>query len=935
MSLVAASRRAFIVWIALSVYLSFKWTQLWLKAVRLGQEYEDSQWAATNERLTLPTPPSNAKRIYRAIVHLQGLWIKVGQYVSTRADVFPEPYIVQLQSLQDAVPTRPLSETEDSIKSALKISALSDLFSDFDEAPIATASIASVHAATLRPDLAPKTTEGTSRRVVVKVQHKGIRNQVIRDLSDLELLIWVIAKFEKNYDFTFIVDEYGKEVPKELDFENEAKNTIEIRDAVAVHNASLTPEMKSSLFLDCGFSDPIFPYVTETVLVMSFIDGRKITDLSITNSKDLDLNNVVTSIVKAYAFQIFVLGFWNSDPHPGNFLISHNSTLSEFVPYLLDFGLTKRAAPHEAMAISRLLLSAYHKDFAGLQSALVDLGVKGMTDNLEVETSMEIVQFVFRTTKTREESAQEQLKLREQRDARSANRKKKAKQQPPKKKASQRRITDAFPGVLVFFARVLDLLRGLCTSVDMQIDYIGVMAPFAEHFLRAQTRIVRFGGLSIEQNVSSNSPQDRVIAFLREKIDAGECLGAQVVVLSEGEVVVDIAAGVMGLYDPRPVLHDSLFPIFSVTKAITAAVLHHQISLGRLSLDDKVVSIWPEFVSRLPATATDEQRIWKSSITVRHLLSHQSGLAMAGSDLTGPDAFAITDFDTMVSSMEEAVPIHEPGLQTQYHFLSFGWLVAGLAQKIAVTKFSELVQNLLDGVGVGPLGYVGIPKGVEERLATLFWDSAEMAVIVKSMNLNAAGGNTQEAITAPAAASFDKNSNDSAVFSSSGFRLNPLMANPTFFNHLRIRKSIVPAASGNFSARGLALVMDHILACQPSKQWHHKHSELRANWKLPTASTAIPLVSSALAASFGASDLNAPFHLGFAQYKDNEKMSKAFGHSGMGGSMVLVHPEQNLTIAIVVNKLSLMNSTIGKGVVRIVTGLNLDGVADVSMNPLS
>ena len=100
-----------------------------------------------------------------------------------------------------------------------------------------------------------------------------------------------------------------------------------------------------------------------------------------------EINGVVKSIIKAYAYQIYVIGFWNSDPHPGNFLVSKQD--GSWKPYLLDFGLTKRATKKELMGLSQILLSASNVDFTSLLSGFQEIGLKVNVD--DPDGSMEVI----------------------------------------------------------------------------------------------------------------------------------------------------------------------------------------------------------------------------------------------------------------------------------------------------------------------------------------------------------------------------------------------------------------------------------------------------------------------------------------------------------------------------------------------------------------
>ncbi|XP_071725038.1 putative ABC1 protein At2g40090, partial [Rutidosis leptorrhynchoides] len=213
-------RRMKVFTVALIIYIDYKALQQRTKWANNSKKA--SLWERAHER--------NARRVLRCIVELEGLWVKLGQYLSTRADVLPEAYITLLRQLQDSLPPRSLEE-----KNVLRLGLLIDmsllqvcrtiekelgnsmdqLFSNFVKEPLATASIAQVHRATL--------VDG--QEVVVKVQHEGIKKIILEDLKNAKSIIDWIAWAEPQYDFNAMIDEWCKEAPKELDFHIEAENT--------------------------------------------------------------------------------------------------------------------------------------------------------------------------------------------------------------------------------------------------------------------------------------------------------------------------------------------------------------------------------------------------------------------------------------------------------------------------------------------------------------------------------------------------------------------------------------------------------------------------------------------------------------------------------------------------------------------------------------
>eukprot|EP00842_Homolaphlyctis_polyrhiza_P004564 jgi/Hompol1/5108/HPOL_004167-RA len=889
--------------IGLSVFVAYRWTKLRQR----GRPSDDSASVAAWERLH----SAQAPRVYRAIVGLQGLWIKLGQYLSTRGDILPAAYVELFAQLQDSVPPKPWEPTRQTICNELGISSLDEIFESFDETPLATASIAQVHRAWLRYEYARRTPgydtgEFNSRSssgaipVVVKVQHPNIAARILHDLLDLRLIIRIIGYFEPEFDFTPIVSEWSSEVPKELDFVNEAQNTVYVRDSIKAHNEDGGFHSTHPLYVDCGFADPIESLVTKRVLVMKYIDGFKILDRKALEDNQVPVDDVVFHIIKAYAFQIYTLGFWNSDPHPGNFLVARINGV--WKPVLLDFGLTKRATATEVTALARILLSSKNMDFTGLLSGLQQIGMPLAVDR--PERAMEAIQFLFRDTTTMADAKRES-QLRIEKEQKEQQKRIKANAPAPK------RLIDAFPGVLIFFGRVITLLRGLCMNSDSRQSYLQIMTPFAEFYL---LRTVRSPEKRVGHLPLLSLPPDSLDFLIRSKmydlIDRFEMLGAQVVVYHHGEQIACVSGGVCGFYDPRPVQNSTLFPVFSCTKAITAAALHMLVDRGLASYNDTVVKHWPEFSTSSIANWMDRTR--KSTVRIAHLLSHTSGLQLAGSDILNKNPMKMTDWDAMVHEMETAVPDSYPGNVVAYHIVSFGWLVGELVARIAKKPFKVVVSEMLVQMGLDPFdGYIGIPTGVEDRLASVYWDSSELGL---HLDVDELGPDSIATLVQPT--------------NIPGPQLNIALANPGFFNELHVRRAVIPAANGNFSALGLAKFYNYLVQAaygiSPAQQPHSQPLFRPETVDYMSSGNAL-----------GNRSARGEFGLGFKRYKFNPPKEStsptsptaaataapytAFGHAGMGGSFAFCDPSRKLAIAVTVNQLSLVSPIATKELVNTIT----------------
>ncbi|CAI5502554.1 unnamed protein product [Closterium sp. Naga37s-1] len=687
--------------VALRVFLDYKLTQYYLTYVcgaLLRLRVDDTPprsvttWRRAHKRC--------AGSVYAAMVQLEGLWVKVGQYLSTRADVMPPPYLDLLRLLQDTLPPRDMSEVLGTIEEQLG-SPPSEAFSSFDHQPLATASIAQVHRAVL----------ASGQQVVVKVQHAGIKEKILQDFRNLTTIVEWLAWAEPEYDFKPVVGEWAKEVLKELDFRLEAANLERVARNFKQHQVeggSSTAPGEASSALAVEASVPAVVRATERVLVMEFVQGVRLSDLRALDALQVDRQVLLNRIARAYAHQIYVGGFFNADPHPGNFLVSDEPP---HLPVLLDFGLTKAVDHAKRVALAKMLLAAAEGDVAMLLSAFSEMGLKLRVDL--PEDAMAVTAFFFRTAAPAPEAKAEVARMREQFKSRAKELEQQAKATGDDA-AVRRNPVDAFPGELMFFSRVLALLRGISATLDVHLSYIDIMRPFAEavlcaDHLKGPQRLLSPSPDWVRGECASPSLHHKLCALLAQLLQQGRLVGVQVCAYMGGEVVVDVAAGFLGRYDPRAVQHDSLFSVFSATKGVTSGIMHWLADNRRVQLEGRVADIWPGFEGK-----------GKQQVTVADVLTHRAGLPNAMSTKLMLDPMLMCRWQEMLSHLAAEAPESPPGTVEEYHYLSFGWLAGGIIEAAAGQSF----QAVLDAVLARPLGvrgefYVGIPAGVETRLATL------------------------------------------------------------------------------------------------------------------------------------------------------------------------------------------------------------------------
>src|SRR5438128_6316041 len=290
--------------------------------------------------LSLTSAPADQKSIAAApkaddlandLEALGPTFIKLGQLLSTRGDLLPEPYLEALARLQDQIEPFPYEEVDRIVSSELG-GRLSKLFLEFDIEPSAAASLAQVHRATMRD----------GRAVMVKVQRPNIREQIVEDLEALEQVAEFIdahTEMGKRYEFTNMLADLRQSLLHELDFQRERANLHKLRKSLREFENIIIPE-------------PIDDYTTARVLTMEYIPGRKITEVSPLRLMEMDTASLAEEIFRAYLKQILVDGFFHADPHPGNVFITEDDRIA-----LLDLGMVAHISGNFRQNLLRLLLA--------------------------------------------------------------------------------------------------------------------------------------------------------------------------------------------------------------------------------------------------------------------------------------------------------------------------------------------------------------------------------------------------------------------------------------------------------------------------------------------------------------------------------------------------------------------------------------------------
>jgi ubiquinone biosynthesis protein len=277
------------------------------------------------------TVAPKAEELASDLESLGATFIKLGQLLSTRGDLLPEPYLEALSRLQDRVAPFAYEEVEQIVSSELGV-RISKAFAEFDREPEAAASLAQVHRAYLRD----------GRAVVVKIQRPGVHEQIVNDLAAMEEVANFIdahTEVGKRYEFGNLLAELRRSLLRELDFQREASNLTRL-------GASLRE------FEDLIVPVPVEDFTTSRVLTMEYISGKNVSNLSPLRLLEVDGAALSDALFRAYLKQILVDGFFHADPHPGNVFLTDDNRIA-----LLDLGMVSHINEAFQEKLLQLLLA--------------------------------------------------------------------------------------------------------------------------------------------------------------------------------------------------------------------------------------------------------------------------------------------------------------------------------------------------------------------------------------------------------------------------------------------------------------------------------------------------------------------------------------------------------------------------------------------------
>lgn len=284
----------------------------------------------------------NARKILNTFITLGPVFIKLGQWLSSRADILPQPYLEELAKLQDEVPAAPFEQVKPIIEEKL-----GDI--QIDQNPISGASLGQVYRGSI-----------SDRQIVVKVKRPGIEKMVEQDLIVLKKILPLALRFvDPNLRFSAkaMLSQFIETIHEELDYTRELKNLKQIKHDMKYNRNVIIPSVYDK-------------YSSKNILTMEYLPGIKVTNIDALDEKGIDRQKLVIDVHKIFFTMLLRYAVFHADPHPGNISVAEDGKL-----ILYDYGMVGRLDNDTRHRLVRLYLALVEKDPKRTVNAMSELGM--------------------------------------------------------------------------------------------------------------------------------------------------------------------------------------------------------------------------------------------------------------------------------------------------------------------------------------------------------------------------------------------------------------------------------------------------------------------------------------------------------------------------------------------------------------------------------
>lgn len=369
----------------------------------------------------------NARKVLNTFISLGPVYIKLGQWLSSRADILPQPYLEELSKLQDSVPSAPFDQVKPIIEKDL--GPIDEKFDTIDPNSISGASLGQVYRGTI-----------SGQQIVVKVKRPGIEKVVAKDLQVLKKVLPLALRFvdpNLRYSAKAMLSQFIETIHEEMDYKNELQNLKRIKEDMAGSTNVIIPSV---------YDD----YSSKNVLTMEYLPGIKVTNVQALDEKGIDREQLVIDVHKVFFTMLLKHSVFHADPHPGNISVTDDGKL-----ILYDFGMVGRINNETRFKLIRLYLALIERNPPRVVNAMNDLSMLTPGYNREViEKGIELSIRAMHGNKPDEMEVQSLMELANQ---------------------TMSRFPFVLPKNLALYMRMASIIEGIYKTHDVDFKFVKVL----------------------------------------------------------------------------------------------------------------------------------------------------------------------------------------------------------------------------------------------------------------------------------------------------------------------------------------------------------------------------------------------------------------------------------------------------------------------------
>jgi len=384
-----------------------------------------------------------AKEYKEKAIRLEGLLVKLGQFLSTRADILPKVFLEEIEDLVDRVPSFSWEKAKQILEEEWAAN-VQDVIDNLSDRPIASASIGQVYRATLK----------SGEEVAIKIRRPNIRKIIRADFQALRIVFWLMDKFTsygKQLDLSRLYEEVRHVIEDELDFKKELKNGLHFKERYSDSPGYRVPNY-------------VPEWSTKKVLVMEWMEGARITNLSYIDEKAINRQELARKLLKGYLEQLLQEGQFHADPHSGNLLIQEDGTI-----VFIDFGMVGHIEARDALSIRKLITGIVLSQYSDVTEALDELRfLLPNSDKRQIEKAIQtlVTLFIEQDLTMMDEDTAEQV-LKEVQTL--------VNKQPIQ-----------LPSEFAFLGRAISTIVGILYTLDPEIDLIEEGKPIVQEWINRE-----------------------------------------------------------------------------------------------------------------------------------------------------------------------------------------------------------------------------------------------------------------------------------------------------------------------------------------------------------------------------------------------------------------------------------------------------------------